>query len=381
MAFVSLYTLAQLILASAAIIYIYFKWSFTYWKRKGVPYLEAKFPLGNIESPFRRKQNIGVLLKSYYKHFTSINCKYGGIYTLISPIFIPVDPQIIRLIMAKDFQHFTNRGIYCNENDLLSNNLFTLPSPKWRQIRTKLTPTFTSGNLKMMFKTTLDCTNPLKQKMMRYCKQQLPTNVQEVLSGFTIEVIGCCSFGLKLGSSEQLEFRKYGRKSIALPPLKFAKLIFSFVFPVFSKKIGVKVFEDDVTDFYIRIVREAIEYREVNNVRRNDFLQLLMDIKNGSACPNDTPFTLDDVTAEAFAFFVAGYDTSSSLMSFCLYELSVNPEIQEKVREEIDNVTKEHNGELTYEAIQEMKYLEQVLDGEQNCTVCINILLYNFFEK
>lgn len=51
-------------------------------------------------------------------------------------------------------------------------------------------------------------------------------------------------------------------------------------------------------------------------------------------------------------------------MTFALYELALNPEIQEKMREEINAVLKKHDSKLTYEAMLEMKYLQMVIDGE-----------------
>lgn len=58
-----------------------------------------------------------------------------------------------------------------------------------------------------------------------------------------------------------------------------------------------------------------------------------------------------------------GFETSATTMHFALYELSVNPDIQDKVRKEINTVLENHHGELTYEALMEMTYLRQVLDG------------------
>lgn len=50
-------------------------------------------------------------------------------------------------------------------------------------------------------------------------------------------------------------------------------------------------------------------------------------------------------------------------MTFALYELAYRNEIQEKLRKEIVEVDKRHNGEITYEAISEMTYLDQVVNG------------------
>ncbi|XP_021923338.1 probable cytochrome P450 6a13 [Zootermopsis nevadensis] len=48
-------------------------------------------------------------------------------------------------------------------------------------------------------------------------------------------------------------------------------------------------------------------------------------------------------------------------MTFCLYELSVNPDLQEHLRAEIDDVLEKHDGNITYDAIQEMNYLDKVI--------------------
>lgn len=50
-------------------------------------------------------------------------------------------------------------------------------------------------------------------------------------------------------------------------------------------------------------------------------------------------------------------------MTFALYELSLNPEVQDKLREEILASLKKHENNVTYESMLEMKYLQMVIDG------------------
>lgn len=51
-------------------------------------------------------------------------------------------------------------------------------------------------------------------------------------------------------------------------------------------------------------------------------------------------------------------------MAFGLYCLAVNPDVQTKIREEVDSILKKHGGELTFDGIQEMTYLDMALSGK-----------------
>lgn len=49
-------------------------------------------------------------------------------------------------------------------------------------------------------------------------------------------------------------------------------------------------------------------------------------------------------------------------MSFCMYELSKQPDLQQNAYDEITMVLQKHDGKLTYEALSEMKYLNSCID-------------------
>lgn len=51
-------------------------------------------------------------------------------------------------------------------------------------------------------------------------------------------------------------------------------------------------------------------------------------------------------------------------MAFGLYCLALNPNVQTEVRHEVDSVLKKHGGELTFDGIQEMSYLDMALSGK-----------------
>lgn len=70
------------------------------------------------------------------------------------------------------------------------------------------------------------------------------------------------------------------------------------------------------------------------------------------------------IVAQAVAFFIAGFFTSSNSMSHLLYELALNPRIQEKVRTEIAEELARTNGELEYDGVKKMDYLDAVFKGK-----------------
>jgi cytochrome P450 family 6 len=69
--------------------------------------------------------------------------------------------------------------------------------------------------------------------------------------------------------------------------------------------------------------------------------------------------------AQALSFIIGGYETTSSTLSFALYELALHPEVQQSLRAEILQVLSKHNGKLTYDGIRDMSYLDRVVLGEE----------------
>lgn len=70
-----------------------------------------------------------------------------------------------------------------------------------------------------------------------------------------------------------------------------------------------------------------------------------------------------DVAANAFLFFAAGFETTASTLSFCLYELAINQDIQEKLRQEVQTVKTQCGGKLTAECLKDFNYMDMVLAG------------------
>lgn len=70
----------------------------------------------------------------------------------------------------------------------------------------------------------------------------------------------------------------------------------------------------------------------------------------------------ESLTAQSFVFLTAGTESVSSTIGFVLYHAGKDHNVQKLLREEVDSVLAKH-GKCTYQAIKEMTYMDQVLQG------------------
>ncbi|XP_018571707.1 probable cytochrome P450 6a13 [Anoplophora glabripennis] len=360
-----------LVIVILPLTYIYLKKKYyTYWAKRGVPYIDPKFFYGDGMKILKGEISHAEQYLEFYKLFKARGVRHGGIYILFSPVYMPIDPELIRNFLQKDFDHFVNRGFYVNEEfDPLTGHLFNLEGAKWKNLRAKLTPTFTSGKMKMMFQTLKECSVGLEQLLHECSKTSDPLDVREIIARFTTDTIGSCAFGIECNSMKNpdAEFKKYGKRIFEVSNSNMLKQIIACFLPMSIVKRYFKFIDQEVETFFVNAVRDTLAYREKNNILRNDFLHLLTTLKNegneSDSIENSKPFlSLNEITAQCFVFFAAGFETSSTTTTFALYELSVNPEIQEKLREEILFTLEKHGNEVTYESIGEMTYLEKVIN-------------------
>lgn len=340
------------------LIVFYFQNTFTYWERKKIPsYPSPSLITGHSKSNFANQ------IVDMYKYFKNKGLKHGGFYIFHQPIYMPMDLDLLRQIITKDFDHFNEKGLYNNEKDQPINmHLFALGGNRWKKLRVKLTPTFTSGKLKNMFPTMLDCSKPLLKAIEKSTKSKTVIDIKDVASKFTTDIIGSCAFGIECDSfnDQKSEFHENGKKLLTRSKLGLFKRAMGLSFPKLCRFVGMVQLPRDLEAFYTNITKDTIKLREENNIHRNDFLELLMTMRD-KANPEER-INLQEIINQSFVFYVAGFETSSSVMTYALLELSRNAEMQDKVRQEITDVLKKYNNEITYDAVHDMKYLGQVID-------------------
>ncbi|KAH8371338.1 hypothetical protein KR093_007012 [Drosophila rubida] len=366
-----MWALIYLLFAIPALLAYIFYRNLNYWRNRGIPQ-ETPHPLyGNIKG-FKKDRVIHHINEEYYNKFRKSGFPFVGFHFLHKRSAFVIDTKLAKNILIKDFANFTDRGLFHNErDDPLSAHLFNLDGKRWKEMRQRLSPTFTSGKMKFMFPTIIK----VSEEFINVITEQVPAKtggaiieIKELMARFTTDVIGCCAFGIECNTlrTPVTDFRTMAQKSLTVPRNGKLGTFLLFSFPKLARKLRLRKVPQDVHEFFMRLVDETIAYREKEKIKRNDFMEMLIEMKQKGSYTLDNGevikgLDIGELAAQVFVFYLAGFETSSSTMSYCLYELAQHQAIQDKLREDINSVLEKHNNKLTYECIKDMRYLNQII--------------------
>lgn len=277
-----------LLLVVFVCIYFYYKHAFQYWKKRGVTHLQPSFPFGNFNSKVTTKS--AQMIQEIYIQLKNTGAKYGGYYLLGMPFFLPLDAEICKYILTKDFQHFHDRGMFCDEKrDPFSANLGLLPGKKWRYLRNKLTPAFSPAKIKNMFPTMMACSSDIKNILESAADEAGTIDIYDMVKRYVSDVICSCAFGFESNSlkNPEVDFRKYVNMLINLSITDSLRLILGIFVPDVLKLFRISLFNPKVTKFFYNITKQTVEYREKHNFYRNDMMHLLIRLKNNENIDDD----------------------------------------------------------------------------------------------
>jgi len=200
------------------------------------------------------------------------------------------DPELINTIMVKDFSYFTDHGFDTDPSiNIMANSLFMLNGDRWRTMRQKLSPGFTSGKLKDTHDQIKECIDQLMEVIEIKLKNSDHFELRELVDNFSTDVIGMSAFGLKLDmiKNGNEDFRRFGKK-IFQSDLKqrFIQAMLLFC-PNLVLTLKLKQFPEDAANFYASMFREVIEYRDRNNIVRNDVTQTLIQARKDLVTNDD----------------------------------------------------------------------------------------------
>lgn len=209
---------ASVLVVAIATIYMYIRIvSFSYWKRRNIPYLEPSFPFGHLSDLVWRKVGMGEKIQRIYEQSSGVPLL--GIFAVTRPILVVNDLELVRNILIKDFAHFTDHGVDIDEaHDPLSGQLFSLRGEKWQRLRAAISPVFTSGKLKASFESLLNSAKSLQTFMVAAGARRDVVEVRDIAAAYSTDIIASLAFGLDINSLDDPDnhFRSLGKKVYAI---------------------------------------------------------------------------------------------------------------------------------------------------------------------
>ncbi|XP_063231352.1 cytochrome P450 6k1-like [Bacillus rossius redtenbacheri] len=262
-------------------VYLFFASGFRYWKRRGVHYIPPTSIFGNLVEVVLQREHIGEYLKKVYDN--NPDQPVVGLFAFRNPILMVRDLKVVQSVMVKNAHAFLDRPLDISEkgNPLASRSLLVLKGKKWRHLRMKLTPTFTSGKIKKMFYLIDECGKQLLPCIGKEMEKGNHVKVKDTVARYSTDVIASCAFGVNANAlvDPDSEFRATTRK--IFEKTKFQSWITSLLLllPQLIQILQLKTMDDSVNTFCRKTFWDVVGYRKSNKITRKDFVDILMQIK------------------------------------------------------------------------------------------------------
>ncbi|EAT33124.1 AAEL014610-PA [Aedes aegypti] len=389
-----------LLLATVLTVFVYLYRLITknndYFHDKPIPSLKARPLLGSTGPLLLKQVTFSDFVAYVYNKFPGV--KVLGMFDTLTPFFVIRDPELIKQIAVKDFDHFMDHRPFFGESveseehpyALFKRVIFALNGQQWRNMRATLSPAFTGRKMRLMFTLMVDCS----ERMLKHYESlmsstgQMEVEIKDMLSRYGINVIASCAFGIDVDCFKDVdhEFMYHGTRMLQMGnPLVIAKMLFTRMFPKLANNWGMDVIPREQAVYFSKLIKETIRTRESQGIVRNDMIDLLLEARKGKlkyeeereeeqegfATVQESDVGKAQVTkaisevdmiAQCLIFFIAGFESVSANTMFMIYELILNPDIQQKLYEEVEQTYKELGDKrLTYDALQSMKYMDMVI--------------------
>nr|CAI5835401.1 unnamed protein product [Callosobruchus analis] len=246
------------------------------------------------------------------------------------------DMELVKSILVKDFASFHDNEFYISiESDAaFGGNPFAIKGDEWKKKRSHITGSFTAGKIKSMFSNIQNGA----QSMSKYLSKQTECGpkvleAKEFCCLYTLETVLSCAYGV-----EAHVFDK--------PNSHFFEM-------------GQKLFTNEQTEMQLfDIIRTSLEHRDKTSTDVKDFMSAIASVRSR--------YSEKEILSLAAAFYLDGQETTGLVMGHLLYELAANPDAQKKLRSEVKDHFEKDGGQLTYESLQEMPYLDACFKGKLN---------------
>ncbi|KAK5650899.1 hypothetical protein RI129_001928 [Pyrocoelia pectoralis] len=346
--------LTSVVLVASFVVIYFLKSRYEYWERRNIPYLQPRLFFGNMaDVVFLRKPFYQICLEGC-KKFSDF--PLYGLFSFWTPTVVLQDIELIRSTLIKNFNYFEDHFLTVEHDTdpILYFNPMCLTGEAWRNARLNVTPQFTPGKLKYIIPVMQN----VGKDLVKYISdKQTCLEAKNLASRYTGEIVFMAGFGLEGKSfvNDTPIPMEIGFGISANEKMMHIKHMIGTFFPSLRRLLKVSFLGNQVPPSFRDIVLNTIEYRKVNKISRPDYLNFVISLMSNK------DMTEDEIVGYAYTLYLDGYETSSILLTCLLYSVAQSATVQEKCRREIRDVMKNYQGQLTHEAIVELKYVDAVI--------------------
>lgn len=357
--------------------------AYNHFKKLGIKTPKYEFFYGNYRE--LAKETFSCALQKWTK---LLGTKTYGYYEGHCPILVTSDLEMVQEILVKQYANFSARKKYpLNGRDESQQiNLFFATKSKWKRMRVIMNPTFSSAKLRELSPFIIKCVDRLVDVVQ---KDGNEINVANYFKRFTMDTIWNCAFGVDIDVQ-----KKDSESDYFIKCEKAFSDSWKFTFPMY---IGLYFFEfkDIMIDslvlffkvfgnFFKNVppvlwlrekISELVEKKTNEKSFRKDYIQLLLDAKIGDSEKNEfdddsieltsmnlnKKLTIYEVKNNLVLFMLAGYETTSTTLTYCTYILATHLEEQQKLFEEITSLYNENNEAPDYDNVNKLEYLDMFI--------------------
>lgn len=372
-----------IILAVSALVllYLYASRRRNYWKNQNV----RSEPFALVFGP-----SLKLLFTPAHEVDRSRYQKYGklfGAFETGKVLLFVAEPELVKQVMVKDFPSLPNRRDIVFNDPMLDNMMSITPVEQWRKIRPAASPAFSTGKLRKMNYLIEDCALVTMKHLKEAASKNEDIDIKQFFGNYALDVIARCAFATKLDSHSEQTNEFVTRSRQAFSGRITPRLIAFFVFPGIAKLLRLRAFNSEIFLYFKNICQNIIKSRQDKQSRHEDFLQLMMDAQEGkltttaensggrdnqlfnlgedlkpdASFSSDKTLSEDQAMAQCVLFFLAGQDTSSSVIAYTLYLLAIHPDVQEKLRKEVDECFSTHGEHPSMDVVTKLTYLHCVV--------------------
>ncbi|XP_076960111.1 cytochrome P450 CYP72A219-like [Bidens hawaiensis] len=269
------------------------------------------------------------------------------------------DPELIKEILTRpeEFQRPQHEAL----RDSIIGGLVVLEGEKWAKHRHIINPAFHLESIKNMFPAIcLSCNEMIKKwEVLTAGSGVAEFDVWPYIDNLTGDVISRAAFSSSYEEAQNLFSIQKEQMELAL------KLLFLLYLPGarFIPTKANKKFNENRNKLQtlargiVDKRKKAIETGEASN---NDLLDILLESNSKEIKEHGVGMSIEDVIEECKLFYIAGSETTSSLIIWTMVCLSLHQEWQIRAREEIMEVF--GTQELHFEGLRHLKIVTMILN-------------------